>query len=67
MSNHGWVACTSDTAHGHLSGCDDRGDAVGGFGFAAVEVVGHPLRSLPLPRPLRFAKGTFIGLAPLGR
>lgn len=39
MSNHGRVACTSDLTHGHLSGCDDCGDAVGGFGFAAVEAV----------------------------
>ncbi len=39
MSNHGWVAHTSDPAHGHLSDCDDRGDAVGGLGFAPVEVV----------------------------
>ena len=46
MGNHGRVACTSDLTHGHLSGCDDCGDAVGGFGFATVEVVGHPTRSL---------------------
>ena len=72
MSNHDWVARTSDTTHGHLSGCDDRGDAVGWFGFAPVEVVGHPLRSLRLApnewgKGMMDAKGKFIGLVPSGR
>ena len=35
MSNHGWVAHTSDHTHDHLSGCDDRGDAVVECYFAA--------------------------------
>lgn len=48
MSNHGWVACTSDLTHGHLSDCDDRGDAVGGFGFAPVEVVAYCARYMNL-------------------
>ena len=39
MGNYGRVASTSDTTHGHLSDCDDRGDAVGRFGFAPVEAV----------------------------
>lgn len=40
MCIHGWIARTSDPTHGHLSDCDDRGDAVGGFGFAKVEALG---------------------------
>ena len=61
MGNHGRVACTSDLTHGHLSGCDDCGDAVGWFGFAAVEAVGHPLRRYAPRVPFASRKGRLLG------
>ncbi len=47
MGNHGWVARTPDPAHGHLSGCDDRGDAAAECCFAADEA----LRVSPAQNP----------------
>lgn len=60
MCIHGWIVRTSDPTHGHLSDCDDRGDAVGGFGFASFEAVGHPLRSLRSRVPFASRKGRLL-------
>ena len=61
MSSHGRIACTPDPAHGHLSGCDDRGDAVVDCDFPADQAVENPpaVASAPASPSLLEREGLF--------